>query len=139
MRRVRWSSRCPLRGRSRIAHPFRGTRRIPAADWDSAMSIRSRASRRTSCARSRSYRRPEMRVAFALLVAAIAVSAAPLQAADAPSASSATERVVHVTARRFTYNPGVIELDLGVPVVIELRSEERRVGKECRTRRQQYA
>jgi len=69
-----------------------------------------------------------VRFTFALLVAAIAVSAAPLQAADAPSASSATERVVQVTARRFTYNPGVIELELGVPVVIELTSLDRDHG-----------
>jgi cytochrome c oxidase subunit II len=66
-----------------------------------------------------------MRVAFALLVAAIAASASPPQAHDAPAVSSATERVVQVTARRFTYRPDVIELELGVPVVIELTSLDR--------------
>ena len=69
-----------------------------------------------------------MRIAFALLVAATAASASPLRAADAPAASNAAERVVQVTARRFTYNPDVIELELGVPVVIELTSLDRDHG-----------
>jgi len=38
------------------------------------------------------------------------------------------ERVVHVVARRFTYSPEVIELQLGVPVVIELTSDDRDHG-----------
>jgi cytochrome c oxidase subunit 2 len=69
-----------------------------------------------------------MRVAFALLGAAIAASASPPQAHDAPAVSSATERIVQVTARRFTYNPDVIDLELGVPVVIELTSLDRDHG-----------
>ncbi|MFL5309130.1 MAG: cupredoxin domain-containing protein [Myxococcales bacterium] len=38
------------------------------------------------------------------------------------------ERVVHVVARRFNYSPDVIELQLGVPVVIELTSADRDHG-----------
>ena len=38
------------------------------------------------------------------------------------------DRVVHVVARRFTYSPDVIELQLGVPVVIELTSADRDHG-----------
>ncbi len=38
------------------------------------------------------------------------------------------ERVVQVVARRFTYSPDVIELQLGVPVVIELTSADRDHG-----------
>jgi len=44
------------------------------------------------------------------------------------AASSAAERVVQVTARRFSYNPDVIELELGVPAVIELTSLDRAHG-----------
>jgi cytochrome c oxidase subunit II len=40
----------------------------------------------------------------------------------------APERVVSVVARRFTYSPDVIELQLGVPVVIELTSADRDHG-----------
>jgi len=38
------------------------------------------------------------------------------------------ERVVHVVARRFTYSPDVIELQLGVPAIIELTSADRDHG-----------
>jgi len=38
------------------------------------------------------------------------------------------ERVVHVVARKFSYSPGVIEVQLGVPVVIELTSADRDHG-----------
>ena len=38
------------------------------------------------------------------------------------------ERVVHVVARRFNYSPDVIELQLGVPVIIELTSADRDHG-----------
>jgi len=46
-----------------------------------------------------------------------------LAAADNPG-----ERVVHVVARRFTYTPDVIELQLGVPVILELTSADRDHG-----------
>jgi cytochrome c oxidase subunit II len=35
------------------------------------------------------------------------------------------ERVVQVVARKFTFSPDVIELQLGVPVVLELTSADR--------------
>jgi len=38
------------------------------------------------------------------------------------------ERVVHVVARRFAYSPEVIELQLGVPAIIELTSADRDHG-----------
>ncbi|HYR20706.1 MAG TPA: cupredoxin domain-containing protein [Myxococcales bacterium] len=46
-----------------------------------------------------------------------------LAAADNPG-----ERVVHMVARRFTYLPDVIELQLGIPVIIELTSADRDHG-----------
>ena len=46
----------------------------------------------------------------------------------ATGAGEAPERVVHVVARRFTYSPDVIELQLGVPVVVELTSADRDHG-----------
>ncbi|MFL5376582.1 MAG: cupredoxin domain-containing protein [Myxococcales bacterium] len=38
------------------------------------------------------------------------------------------ERVVHLTARRFTYSPETIEVEEGVPVVLELTSLDRDHG-----------
>jgi len=46
-----------------------------------------------------------------------------LAAAETPG-----ERVVHVVARKFAYTPNVIELQLGVPVIIELTSADRDHG-----------
>jgi cytochrome c oxidase subunit II len=44
------------------------------------------------------------------------------------AAGEPEERVVHVVARRFTYSPDVIELQLGVPAIIELTSADRDHG-----------
>jgi cytochrome c oxidase subunit 2 len=66
---------------------------------------------------------------FALVLLAAAVAAGRGQPAGAPAAGAdATDRVVSVTARRFSYNPSVIELELGVPVIIELTSLDRQHG-----------
>ena len=66
---------------------------------------------------------------LASLLLAAAVAAGQGQPAGAPAAGSeATERVVSVTARRFSYNPSVIELEQGVPVIIELTSLDREHG-----------
>ena len=42
--------------------------------------------------------------------------------------AAAPERVVHLTARRFTYSPETIEVEEGVPVVLELTSLDRDHG-----------
>ena len=44
------------------------------------------------------------------------------------AAENPAERVVHVVARKFTYSPDVIELQQGVPVIIELTSADRDHG-----------
>jgi cytochrome c oxidase subunit II len=44
------------------------------------------------------------------------------------AAGEQPERVVHVVARRFNYSPDVLELQLGVPVTIELTSADRDHG-----------
>jgi cytochrome c oxidase subunit 2 len=68
-----------------------------------------------------------VRATFALsAAAALAVTVAAVWGADAPA--SPAERVVQVTARRFSYNPDVIELEAGVPAVIELTSLDREHG-----------
>jgi cytochrome c oxidase subunit II len=59
-----------------------------------------------------------MRLA-ALLLALLAAPTAP----ETPG-----ERVVHVVARKFAYSPDVIELQLGVPAIIELTSADRDHG-----------
>ena len=46
-----------------------------------------------------------------------------LAAAETPG-----ERVVHVVARKFAYSPDVIELQQGVPAIIELTSADRDHG-----------
>lgn len=43
-------------------------------------------------------------------------------------AAAPTERVVQMTARRFTYSPETIEVEQGVPVVLELTSLDRDHG-----------
>jgi len=42
--------------------------------------------------------------------------------------AAAPERVVHMTARRFTYSPETIEVEQGVPVILELTSLDRDHG-----------
>jgi len=42
--------------------------------------------------------------------------------------AAAPERVVHMTERRFTYSPDTIEVEQGVPVVLELTSLDRDHG-----------
>ena len=43
-------------------------------------------------------------------------------------AADAQERVIQVTAERFKFTPGVIQLKVGVPVVLELTSLDRKHG-----------
>src|SRR5207302_10558917 len=108
--------------------PSHGIRLSIAANWASATSTRSRESPSTACAKSRSGRRLEVRLTLALSLAAALLAGAAAVWAGEVAASSAAERVVQVTARRFTYNPEVIELELGVPAVIELTSLDRAHG-----------
>ena len=49
-----------------------------------------------------------------------------LAAALLPQAGK--EQVIHVTAKKFEFSPAVIELKVGVPVVIELTSADRKHG-----------
>jgi len=44
------------------------------------------------------------------------------------SAAVPPERVIHLTARRFTYSPETIEVEQGVPVILELTSLDRDHG-----------
>jgi cytochrome c oxidase subunit II len=57
----------------------------------------------------------------------LALLAAPASASAKP-ALPASEQVVHMTARRFAYSPDVIEVEQGVPVVLELTSLDRDHG-----------
>jgi len=59
-----------------------------------------------------------MRLA-ALLIALLAAGGPP---------ENPGERVVHVVARKFAYSPDVIQLQLGVPAIIELTSLDRDHG-----------
>jgi cytochrome c oxidase subunit II len=69
-----------------------------------------------------------MRVVFVLFAAAAAVSSAVAAATVPVSTAAAPERVVQVTARRFSYEPSFIELEVGMPVIIELTSLDRDHG-----------
>ncbi len=60
----------------------------------------------------------------AALFAAVALFAAAAHA-DEPAPK---ERVVHITARKFSYSPDVIELRVGEPVVLEFTSLDRTHG-----------
>ena len=55
---------------------------------------------------------------------ALLVALALLGAPSEPAA----ERVIQITARKFDFSPASIELKVGVPVVLELRSEDRDHG-----------
>jgi cytochrome c oxidase subunit 2 len=46
----------------------------------------------------------------------------------APAAESGAERVVQITAKKYDFTPASVELKLGVPVVLELRSLDRKHG-----------
>jgi cytochrome c oxidase subunit II len=46
------------------------------------------------------------------------------------AASAETERVIHSTAKKFEFSPSVIELKVGEPVTLEIRSLDRRHGFE---------
>src|SRR5436190_18681694 len=52
----------------------------------------------------------------------------PLFALLLLAVGSAPEQVIPITARKFEFSPAVIELKVGVPVVLELRSTDRRHG-----------
>jgi len=52
----------------------------------------------------------------------------PLLALLLLGAAQGPEQVVPVTAKKFDFTPAVIELKLGVPVVLELHSADRRHG-----------
>jgi len=58
----------------------------------------------------------------AALVAALVVGA------GVRSASAAGEQMIHMTAKKFEYNPSEITVKKGVPVVIEIVSLDRKHG-----------
>ncbi len=57
-----------------------------------------------------------------------ALVAALVTAAGARSASAAGEQMIHMTAKKFEYNPSEITVKKGVPVVIEIVSLDRKHG-----------
>jgi cytochrome c oxidase subunit II len=61
--------------------------------------------------------------AAALLLAGAAILAPTLERANA-----APERVIHVTARRFAYEPSEIVVKQGEPVILELEALDREHG-----------
>ena len=70
-----------------------------------------------------------MRLAHLLLATAASLAAAQGRPADVAAATGdGTERVVSVTARRFSYDPSIIELEQGVAVILELTSLDRDHG-----------
>lgn len=55
----------------------------------------------------------------ALLLIAVLLASAP---------EAAPERTIQITAKKFDFSPASIELKMGVPVVLELRSLDRKHG-----------
>jgi cytochrome c oxidase subunit II len=55
----------------------------------------------------------------ALLIAAVLLAA---------PAESGAERVIQITAKKYDFSPASVELKVGVPVVLELRSLDRKHG-----------
>jgi cytochrome c oxidase subunit 2 len=68
-----------------------------------------------------------MRGRCSILGASLAAALAVL-AARPPSALAAEERVISVSAERFKFTPGVIELKVGETVVLELTTLDRKHG-----------
>jgi cytochrome c oxidase subunit 2 len=66
-----------------------------------------------------------VRAAWVLLAAAAAAAGQGQRVEPPVPGADGTERVISVTARRFSYTPNVIELELGVPVIIELTALDR--------------
>jgi cytochrome c oxidase subunit 2 len=56
---------------------------------------------------------------FAFVLVACAASAA---------AAGKSERVVHISAKKFEFNPATVELKVGEPVILELSSLDRKHG-----------
>lgn len=48
--------------------------------------------------------------------------------AEAASAAKPSERVIHVTAKKFEFEPATIELKVGEPVVLEITTVDRKHG-----------
>jgi cytochrome c oxidase subunit 2 len=69
-----------------------------------------------------------VRIASVLLAAAAAAAGQGQRGEPLPVGADGSERVISVSARRFTYTPNVIEVELGVPVIIELTSLDRAHG-----------
>jgi len=66
---------------------------------------------------------------FAITAAAIAVMTAGYGAAFvAARASAPGEKVIRISAKRFAYDPAHLTLKKGVPVVLELKSEDVLMG-----------
>jgi len=57
-----------------------------------------------------------------------ALVAALVMGAGVRSASAAGEQMIHMTAKKFEYNPSEITVKKGVPVVIEIVSLDRKHG-----------
>ena len=67
-------------------------------------------------------RKTLVRLLAAVLVAAL------ITGAGARSASAVGEQVIHLTAKKFEYNPSEITVEKGKPVVIEIVSLDRKHG-----------
>jgi cytochrome c oxidase subunit 2 len=67
-------------------------------------------------------------LAVACALAAAGSSAAPSSHAAVSAQAATSPRVIHVTARRFEYDPSVIRVRPGEPVVLELEAVDRKHG-----------
>lgn len=62
------------------------------------------------------------RLILSLALPLLLCAGAPVAGAAAP------ERVIHISAKRFEFAPATIELKVGVPVILELSSLDRKHG-----------
>lgn len=68
------------------------------------------------------------KIALRIAVAAAAVALASLGAYVAAQSAEPKEQVIEITAKRFDYTPGELKLKKGVPVILELRSQDVLMG-----------
>ena len=63
---------------------------------------------------------------IAIVVVALLLNVQSANAGDPKPVDA--ERMIHMTAKKFEYSPSTIDLEQGVPVIIEIRSLDRKHG-----------
>lgn len=69
-----------------------------------------------------------MRLDRRIVIAALLVALGSLGAYVAAQSAEPKEKVIKITAKKFTYTPGEVKLKKGVPVILEFRTQDIMMG-----------